>query len=162
MDEKMLTLEAFEEASEVVKEAVYGAINGNAVATANLDLLEINKSSLKGSNGSLKGALNVSNTYDDSIVKDEFNQSLDFDLSVTDKDLKVKVKDNDYNTHEHYKMEAYEKLKFDALFHGSDWKGSDMYNKIVKEFTAIGVDVVFLPHTEGISSTLIREKANKQ
>ena len=94
--------------SEVVKEAVYGAINGNAVATANLDLLEINKSSLKGSNGSLVGALNVSNTYDDSIVKDELNQSLDFDLSVTDKELKVKVKDNDYNTNEHYQMEAYE------------------------------------------------------
>ncbi len=59
------------------------------------------------------------------------------------------------------KMEAYKKLKFNALFHGSDWQGSDMYNKIVEEFAAVGVDVVFLPHTDGISSTLIREKANK-
>ena len=56
------------------------------------------------------------------------------------------------------KMDAYKKLKFNALFHGSDWKGSDMYNKIVDEFSKIGVDVVFLPHTEGISSTMIREK----
>ena len=56
------------------------------------------------------------------------------------------------------KMEAYEKYKFDAIFHGSDWKGTDRYNKIIEEFSAIGVDVVFLPHTEGISSTLIREK----
>ena len=59
------------------------------------------------------------------------------------------------------KMKAYETLKFDALFHGSDWKGSAMYNKLVMDFAEICVDVVFLPHTDGISSTLIREKVNK-
>ena len=56
------------------------------------------------------------------------------------------------------KMKAWQELHFDALFHGSDWKGSDMYNKIVEEFNAIGVDVVFLPHTEGISSTMLAVK----
>ena len=59
------------------------------------------------------------------------------------------------------KMIAYNELHFDALFHGSDWKGSDMYNKIADEFSRIGVDVVFLPHTDGISSTYIREKTEK-
>lgn len=59
------------------------------------------------------------------------------------------------------KMDAYKELKFDVLFHGSDWKGSEMYDGIVSEFAKIGVDVVFLPHTDGISSTLIREKANR-
>ena len=58
------------------------------------------------------------------------------------------------------KMDAYKTLKFDAIFHGSDWKGSAMYDEIIKQFSAIGVDVVFLPHTEGVSSTLIREKVN--
>ena len=56
------------------------------------------------------------------------------------------------------KMKAYNELHFDVLFHGSDWKGTDMYNAIVEEFSRIGVDVVFLPHTDGISSTVIREK----
>ena len=37
------------------------------------------------------------------------------------------------------KMEAWNELKFDALFHGSDWKGSDMYNQIVDEFKKVGV-----------------------
>lgn len=60
------------------------------------------------------------------------------------------------------KMEAYRKLQFDAIFHGSDWKGSDMYNDIVSEFSKIGVDMVFLPHTDGVSSTSIREKLNEQ
>ena len=55
------------------------------------------------------------------------------------------------------KMEAYKKLGFDALFHGSDWKGSDMYNKISEEFKAVGVEVVFLPHTDGVSSTQLAE-----
>lgn len=59
------------------------------------------------------------------------------------------------------KMQAYKELKFDALFHGSDWKGSAMYDKIIEEFAQVGVDVVFLPHTDGISSTIIRDKANK-
>jgi glycerol-3-phosphate cytidylyltransferase len=60
------------------------------------------------------------------------------------------------------KLEAYHELKFDALFHGTDWKGSAMYAEIARELEKVGVDVVFLPHTEGISSTLIREKANKK
>ena len=62
------------------------------------------------------------------------------------------------------KMVAYEKYKFNALFHGSDWKDSDMYNKIIAEMAQVGVDVVFLPHTEGISSTIISKKreAEKQ
>ena len=59
------------------------------------------------------------------------------------------------------KLEAYRKLKYDVLFHGNDWKGSVMYNNIVEELGKYGVDVVFLPHTDGISSTIIREKYEK-
>ncbi len=59
------------------------------------------------------------------------------------------------------KMEAWERLHFDALFHGSDWQNSDMYNKIVSQFRQVGVDVVFLPHTEGVSSTLLTEVLRK-
>ena len=55
------------------------------------------------------------------------------------------------------KMEAWKQLKFDVMFHGSDWKGSDMYNHIIETFNNIGVQVIFLPHTEGVSSTLLTE-----
>lgn len=55
------------------------------------------------------------------------------------------------------KYAAWENLKYEALFHGSDWKDSDMYNDIIERFLSVGVDVVFLPHTEGISSTLLSE-----
>jgi len=56
------------------------------------------------------------------------------------------------------KMEVWKNLKFDALFHGDDWKGSSLYDKYVKEFSNIGVDIVFLPHTEGTSSTELATK----
>ena len=52
---------------------------------------------------------------------------------------------------------AWKELKFNALFHGSDWKNSEMYNKLIEQFSKVGVDVVFLPHTEGVSSTLLSE-----
>lgn len=55
------------------------------------------------------------------------------------------------------KIEAWKVLKFDVMFHGSDWKDSDMYNKIINDFKEVGVDVVFLPHTDGISSTMLRD-----
>lgn len=59
------------------------------------------------------------------------------------------------------KFEAWEKLQFSVLFHGSDWKNTDMYNDIIKQFETVGVDVVFLPHTEGVSSTLLSEVLHK-
>jgi glycerol-3-phosphate cytidylyltransferase len=59
------------------------------------------------------------------------------------------------------KVAAWEELHFDAVFHGDDWKGSSLYNKIEEDFRARGVDMVFLPHTDGVSSTMIVEKLKK-
>ena len=59
------------------------------------------------------------------------------------------------------KMEAWKELRFDALFHGSDWKNTKLYDEIIREFTSLGVDVVFLPHTKGVSSTLLSDVLHK-
>jgi glycerol-3-phosphate cytidylyltransferase len=32
-----------------------------------------------------------------------------------------------------------------------------MYNNMIEQFSKVGVDVAFLPHTEGVSSTLLSE-----
>lgn len=56
------------------------------------------------------------------------------------------------------KLKAWEELHFSAIFHGDDWKGSDMYNDIEKALKEVGCDMVFLPHTDGISSTMLVEK----
>jgi len=56
------------------------------------------------------------------------------------------------------KVEAWKILKFDALFHGDDWKGSPLYDKYKAEFEKVGVELVFLPHTDGTSSTELARK----
>ena len=55
------------------------------------------------------------------------------------------------------KRQAWDNIHFDILFHGSDWKGSRMYDQIIKDLEEVNVDVIFLPHTEGISSTLLSD-----
>ena len=59
------------------------------------------------------------------------------------------------------KYAAWENLHYEALFHGDDWKNSDMYNKYLEEFEGTGVEFVFLPHTEGTSSTMLTEVLQK-
>ncbi len=55
------------------------------------------------------------------------------------------------------KLEAWKKYKFDVIFHGDDWKNSEMYNLVERQFSEVGVDLVFLPHTDGTSSTILTE-----
>lgn len=55
------------------------------------------------------------------------------------------------------KLSAWNDLHFDVLFHGSDWKGSQMYDKVINDLAQVGVQVVFLPYTTGVSSTLLSE-----
>lgn len=50
--------------------------------------------------------------------------------------------------------------KADAVFVGSDWKGTAAWAEYEKQFAAVGCEVVYLEHTEGISSTILREKLN--
>ena len=55
------------------------------------------------------------------------------------------------------KFSAWEKLKFDRLFHGNDWKGTKMYNEIEEKLKKVGVEMIFFPYTNGTSSTLLNE-----
>lgn len=60
------------------------------------------------------------------------------------------------------KTESWKELHYDAIFIGDDWKGNPRWKKTEEDVAVFGVDVVYLPHTEGISSTMLRpEEANK-
>lgn len=48
----------------------------------------------------------------------------------------------------------------DVVFVGSDWKGTDAWNNYEKEFARVGCVVVYLDHTDGVSSTILRDKLN--
>ena len=54
------------------------------------------------------------------------------------------------------KTEILQQIHFDAIFIGSDWYGNPRWMKTKEELAQHGVDVVFLPHTEGVSSTMLR------
>ncbi|MBT8068227.1 MAG: adenylyltransferase/cytidyltransferase family protein [Gammaproteobacteria bacterium] len=55
------------------------------------------------------------------------------------------------------KMAAYEKYKFNLVFVGDDWQGTDRWNEIDRQFADVGVRVVYLPYTKSVSSTLVNE-----
>ena len=55
------------------------------------------------------------------------------------------------------KLDALQKYKFDALFIGDDWKGSDRWKKTEEQMKEHDVDVVYLSRTKGISSSELRE-----
>ena len=59
------------------------------------------------------------------------------------------------------KAEILKNVKFDAIFIGDDWRGNQRWIETERELSRYDIDVVYLPHTEGISTTLIRTMINK-
>lgn len=55
------------------------------------------------------------------------------------------------------KMDAWIKYHFDIMFVGDDWKGTEKWNMYEKQFREIGVEIVYFPYTQGVSSTLLNE-----
>ncbi len=58
------------------------------------------------------------------------------------------------------KVEFLKNHRFDVMFHGDEWKGTELYNKYEKEFAKYGARIEYLSHTDGISSSMLREKIN--
>lgn len=59
------------------------------------------------------------------------------------------------------KMEAWNNLKFDRMFVGDDWKGTDKWNQIEQDFAQYGVEILYFPYTSHTSSTKLREVLDK-
>lgn len=59
------------------------------------------------------------------------------------------------------KFAAWQDLHFDVMFHGNEWQGTELYNKYEREFALVNVKIVYLPHTDGISSSILRCKISK-
>ena len=59
------------------------------------------------------------------------------------------------------KIQAAKDNHISIMFVGDDWKGTEKWSKIETELLKIGVKVIYLPHTDGISSTMLRETISK-
>lgn len=58
------------------------------------------------------------------------------------------------------KFVAWEKYHFNKMFVGSDWKGTPQWIEFERQFAPVGVEIVYLDHTDGISSTILRKRLN--
>ena len=56
------------------------------------------------------------------------------------------------------KPSAVKEYGCNVVFVGSDWKGTEAWKIYEKQFSVLECEVVYLDYTEGISSTLIKEK----
>ncbi len=59
------------------------------------------------------------------------------------------------------KLKAVKEYGVDAVFVGSDWQGTPEWNSYEEQFKNVECKVVYLEHTDGISSTILRERLNK-
>lgn len=59
------------------------------------------------------------------------------------------------------KIRPVKELGADVVFVGSDWKGTEAWNRYEKDFAEVGCAVVYLDHTDGISSSILRDKIKK-
>lgn len=68
----------------------------------------------------------------------------------------IKAVDEVVITHTLDKEIALNLYHFDVIFIGDDWRGNPRWEQTGKDLAKHGVDLVFLPHTDGISSTILK------
>ena len=56
------------------------------------------------------------------------------------------------------KLGAWKKYHFNKMFVGSDWKGTETWIEFEEQFKPLDVEIVYLDHTDGISSTILRDR----
>jgi len=59
------------------------------------------------------------------------------------------------------KEEAWNNLKFDKMFVGDDWKGTDKWNQLEKDFKKLNVEIHYFSYTAHTSSSKLREVLSK-
>lgn len=56
-----------------------------------------------------------------------------------------------------HKLEMWERLRFDVIIKGDDWKDTDRGDKLESDFAAVGVRVAYVSYTRTTSSTMLRK-----
>lgn len=58
--------------------------------------------------------------------------------------------------------DMYELIPYDFLFVGSDYKGTERFNRYEAELCPKGVQIIYFPYTQGTSSTQLREALSRK
>lgn len=91
--------------------------------------------------------------HKEAVIKERERSEIVRNLKAVDKCIIVNTLD---------KLELLKEIKFDAIFIGDDWYGNPRWMQTKEELAKLGVDVVFLPHTDGVSSTMLRPKTDEK
>lgn len=60
------------------------------------------------------------------------------------------------------KSDYWETYNFDAFFHGDDLQHDIIYGSIVQKLRNLGVDIVYIPYTCGVSSSVLRDNISSK
>ena len=56
------------------------------------------------------------------------------------------------------KYVMWKKLKFDVMFIGDDWFDTERFKEYEKKLSKVGVKIVYLPYTKGVSTSEMKKK----
>lgn len=59
------------------------------------------------------------------------------------------------------KLETWQEVGFTHFFKGDDWRGTEQGRLLEREFSAVGVEVVYFPYTAHTSSTVLRRALDR-
>lgn len=73
----------------------------------------------------------------------------------------IKYVDQVVPQHNKDKYAAWERYHFNKMFVGSDWRGSEAWIRFEKQFAPVGVEIIYIDYTEGVSSSILRDKISR-
>jgi glycerol-3-phosphate cytidylyltransferase len=80
-----------------------------------------------------------------------FSERLEIVQNIKYVDLAIPQDDLD-------KYVMWKKLKFDVMFIGDDWYDTERFDEFEKKLSEVNVKIVYLPYTNSISTTVIKER----
>ena len=93
-------------------------------------------------------------SYKNAEVVVPFEERIEIVKNIKCVDLAVPQDDLD-------KFVMWKKLKFDVMFIGDDWFDTERFRKYEEKLAQVGVKVIYLPYTKGVS-TSARKKKRKE
>lgn len=82
------------------------------------------------------------------VVKEDDRVEIVSSISAVNECMVVKTLD---------KLDAHKKFHFNTIFIGDDWKGNPRWERTIIDMDKLGVDLVFIPYTNGIFSSVLKE-----
>lgn len=74
----------------------------------------------------------------------------------------IKAVDEAFLVYSLDKEKALDMFHFNVIFIGDDWKGNPRWEKTKEDLKKHNVDLIFLPHTSGVSSTMLRPESENR